>query len=65
MILCALIPWANRKAHAWVQKCRVELQDPQILYFPFSRVDLFWKELNTGISFQHNAFSEDLPEPQR
>jgi ribosomal protein S27E len=65
MILGALIPWANRKAHAWVQKCRVELQDPQILYFPFSRVDLFWKQLTTGISFQHNAFSEDLAEPKR
>ncbi|MCX5915215.1 MAG: hypothetical protein NTX30_00845 [Deltaproteobacteria bacterium] len=65
IILGALIPQANRKARAWMQECRVELQDPQLLYFPFSRVDLFWKEMITGISFQHNALSEDLPEPQR
>jgi len=65
MILGALIPQANRKARAWIQKCRVELQDPQLLYFPFSRVDLFWKEMISGISFQHNSLSEDLQEPQR
>jgi len=65
IILAGLIPQANQKARDWVQKCRVELQDPQILYFPFSRADLFWKEMTTGISFQHNAFSEDLPELRR
>ena len=61
VILGSMIPQSNRKARAWMKDCRVELQDPQILYFPFSRVDLFWKEINTGISFQHNALSEDLP----
>ena len=61
VILGSMIPQSNRKARAWIKNCRVELQDPQILYFPFSRVDLFWKEITTGISFQHNALSEDLP----
>jgi ribosomal protein S27E len=65
MILGALIPQANRKARTWIQECRVELEDPRLLYFPFSRVDLFWKERTTGISFQHNALSEDLPEAAR
>ena len=61
VILGSMIPQGNRKARAWIKNCRVELQDPQILYFPFSRVDLFWKEITSGISFQHNALSEDLP----
>jgi DNA-directed RNA polymerase subunit RPC12/RpoP/predicted Zn-ribbon and HTH transcriptional regulator len=65
VILGSMIPQGSPKARAWIKNCQVDLQDPQILYFPFSRVDLFWKELNTGISFQHNAPSEDLPEPQR
>jgi DNA-directed RNA polymerase subunit RPC12/RpoP len=65
MILGALIPQGNRKARAWIQKCRIELQDAQLLYFPFSRADLFWKEMISGISFQHNSLSEDPAEPQR
>jgi len=61
MILGALIPQANRKARAWVQACRVKMEDPRLLYLPFSRVDLFWKEGISGISFQHNSLAEDLP----
>jgi hypothetical protein len=61
VILGAMIPQANRKARAWLKDCRVELQEPQILYFPFVQADLFWKELSTGISFQRNALPEDLP----
>ena len=60
VILGAVIPQANRKARAWLKDCRVELQEPQILYFPFVQADLFWKELSTGISFQRNALPEDL-----
>lgn len=60
VILGSMIPQGNRKARAWLKNCRVELHDPQILYFPFSRSDLFWKENTSGISFQHNALSEDL-----
>ncbi len=61
VILGALIPQNNRRARAWLNGCRVELQDPQIIYLPFTRADLFWKEKTTGISFQHNALPEDLP----
>ena len=61
VILGSMIPQGNRKARAWIKNCRVELQDPQILYFPFSRADLFWKEISSGIAFQHNSLSEDLP----
>jgi hypothetical protein len=62
MILGALIPQANRKARAWIKDCRVEFQDSQLIFFPFTRADLFWKEMTSGISFQHNALSESLPE---
>jgi len=62
VILGAMIPQSNRKARAWLKDCRVELQEPQILYFPFAQADLFWKELTTGLSFQRNALCEDLPE---
>jgi DNA-directed RNA polymerase subunit RPC12/RpoP len=62
MILGSLIPQGNRKARAWIKDCRAELQDPQVLYFPFSRSDLFWKETTTGISFQHNSLPEDVTE---
>ena len=65
MILGALIPQANRKARAWIKDCRVELQDSQLVFFPFTRADLFWKEMTSGISFQGNALSEDLPEIAR
>ena len=61
MILGSMVPQSNRKARTWLKSCRIELQDPQIHYFPFARSDLFWKELNTGISFQHNAFPGDFP----
>ena len=60
VILGAMIPQGNRRARAWLKDCRVELQEPQILYFPFVQADLFWKELSTGISFQRNALPEDL-----
>ena len=65
VVLGSLIPPKNRKARAWFKNCRVDLQGPQVLYFPFTRADLFWKEMTTGISFQHNSLSEDLPEPPR
>jgi DNA-directed RNA polymerase subunit RPC12/RpoP len=60
VILGAMIPPNNRRARGWLQGCRVELQEPQILYFPFAQVDLFWKELWTGLTFQRNASSEDF-----
>ena len=59
VILGAMIPQGNRRARAWIKDCRVELQEPQIFYFPFAQADLFWKELSTGLSFQRNALSED------
>jgi len=62
VILGSLIPPKSRKARDWIKNCRVDLQDPQVLYFPFTRADLFWKEMTTGISFQHNALCEDLPD---
>ena len=62
VILGAMIPQGNRKARTWLKDCRVDLQEPQILYFPFAQADLFWKELSTGLSFQRNALSEDFPE---
>jgi len=61
MILGSMVPQGNRKARAWLKNCRINLQDPQIFYFPFARADLFWKELNTGIAFQHNAFPGNFP----
>jgi hypothetical protein len=65
IILGSLIPQGNRKVRAWIGNCRADLRTPQVVYFPFSRKDLFWKEALTGISFQHNALSEDLPETAR
>ena len=62
VIVGSMIPQGNRKARAWIKNCRVELLDPRILYFPFYRMDLFWKETNTGVSFQHNLLGEELPE---
>lgn len=62
IILGEMIPPGNRKILGWLKGCRVELQDPQILYFPFTRSDLYWKELATGIAFQHNAGAEDMPD---
>jgi hypothetical protein len=61
VILGSMIPQGNRKARAWIKDCRVELQDPQILYFPFSRADLFWKETTTGVSFQRTLLCEECP----
>ncbi len=63
--LGAMIPLANRRARAWLKDCRVELQEPQIFYFPFAQADLFWKELSTGLSFQRNALPEDLTENRK
>jgi hypothetical protein len=61
VILGSMVPQSNRKARTWLKGCRIALQEAQIHYFPFARADLFWKELNTGIAFQHNAFPGDLP----
>ena len=61
VILGSMVPQSNRKARTWLKDCRVVLHEAQIHYFPFTRADLFWKELNTGIAFQHNAFPGDLP----
>jgi len=61
VILGSMIPQGNRKARTWLKDCRVELQEPQLLYFPFAQADLFWKEHSTGVSFQRNALPEDLP----
>jgi DNA-directed RNA polymerase subunit RPC12/RpoP len=55
IIFGGLIPPSGRKAKTWLKECNVDLQAPQIFYFPFSQVDLFWKELSTGIAFQRNA----------
>jgi hypothetical protein len=62
VILGSLIPQGNRKARAWIKDCSVELRDPEVLFFPFSRMDLFWKETTTGLSFQQNLLSEEFPE---
>ena len=64
VILGAMIPQNNRRARAWIKDCRVELQEPQILYFPFAQADLFWKDPSTGLSFQRNALSENPSAPQ-
>ena len=61
VILGSLVPQSNRKARTWLKNCKIDLQEPEIQYFPFARTDLFWKELHTGIAFQHNAFPGDLP----
>jgi len=61
VILGSMIPQSNRKARTWLKTCKIDLQEAAIHYFPFARADLFWKELNTGIAFQHNAFPGDLP----
>jgi len=60
VILGSLIPPKNRQARAWLKDCLVELREPQLLYFPFAQVDLFLKELSTGLSFQRRVLSEDL-----
>ena len=59
MILGSMIPQANRRALVWLKDCRVELQEPQILYFPFAQADLFWKGFSTGLSFQRNSLLEE------
>jgi len=59
VILGSMIPQANRKARTWLKGCQVQLQEPQLLYLPFAQMDLFLKELSTGLSFQHNALPED------
>jgi len=65
VILGGIVPPNYRRANPWLKDCRFEFRDSQILYFPFRRVDLFWKELSTGISFQHNAYAGDLPPPSK
>jgi hypothetical protein len=65
LILGAMIPPKNRRARAWLQGCRVKLHEPQVLYFPFSRFHLDWKELNTGLSFQHTTLVETVEAPPR
>jgi hypothetical protein len=65
VILGAMIPQGNRRARAYLKDCRVDLQEPQIFYFPFAQADLFWKELSTGLSFQRNALFEDPSAPQK
>ncbi|MDI6755687.1 MAG: hypothetical protein QME78_14985 [Thermodesulfobacteriota bacterium] len=60
VILGSLIPQGNRKARAWLKGYKVQLQEPQLLYLPFTQVDLFLKELSTGLSFQRNALPEGL-----
>jgi hypothetical protein len=61
MLLGAMIPPASRRARAWIKEGSIELYEPKILYFPFSRMSLYWKELWSGISFQGSTLSEDLP----
>jgi DNA-directed RNA polymerase subunit RPC12/RpoP len=61
VIFGSMIPQSNRRARAWLKDCKIDLQEAQIHYFSFARADLFWKELHTGIAFQHNAFPGDLP----
>lgn len=59
VILGSMIPQANRKARTWLKGCQMQLQEPQLLYLPFAQMDLFLKELSTGLSFQRNALLED------
>lgn len=62
VILGEMIPPKNRRATAWLQGCQVKLQEPRILYFPFSRAHLYWKGPWAGFTFQHNALSEEIHE---
>ena len=59
VILGSMMPQANRKARTWLKECQVHLSEPQLLYLPFAKKDLFLRELSTGLSFQHNALLED------
>lgn len=65
VILGGLVPPNYQRVLAWLRECQVGLLDPQVFYFPFTRADLFWKEVSTGISFQHNAYAGDLPPIQK
>jgi hypothetical protein len=62
VILGEMIPPKNRRAREWLTGCRLILREPRAIYFPFSRLHLFWKEANTGLTFQRNALSEAIPE---
>ena len=62
VILGEMIPPKNRRAREWLTGCRLILREPRTIYFPFTRLHLFWKELNTGLTFQRNALSEAIPE---
>jgi hypothetical protein len=62
VILGAIMPPLSRHARSWLKGCDVQLQQPRVLFFPFARVDLFWKELRTGLTFAHGNRSGDLPQ---
>jgi DNA-directed RNA polymerase subunit RPC12/RpoP len=62
VILGAMVPPKNRRAVEWLKDCRVILEEPNIVFFPFSRLALYWKLVGTSVSFQHNALAEDLAE---
>jgi DNA-directed RNA polymerase subunit RPC12/RpoP len=65
VLLGALIPPRSRQARGLLNGSSIAILEPRILYFPFVRVEIFWKELWSGLSFQGNALSEDLPKTPR
>ena len=48
-----------------MKDCDVKLRKPSIVYFPFVKHRLIWREPVTGVSFQSNALAEDIPEIPR
>ncbi|MCX5907250.1 MAG: hypothetical protein NTY64_08700 [Deltaproteobacteria bacterium] len=61
VILGGLVPANFQRGLAVFKGSRIALKDPEILYFPFTQDNFFWKEITTGLSFQQNACPEDMP----
>ena len=65
IILGEMIPPKSRKSRKWMTNCEVKLQKPSIIYFPFIKHRLIWRDPVNGVSFQSNALAEDIPEIPR
>jgi|YNPNPStandDraft_1061719.scaffolds.fasta_scaffold15201_4 hypothetical protein len=59
-VLAGLVPFRNKRLLEWLGRARAQLGEAKVVFLPFSRKDIFWKELHTQATFPHSPQCPDL-----
>ena len=59
-VLAGVVPFRNRRVLEWLFEARAELGTAQVLFLPFTRQDIFWRDPVTKAFFPHSPNCPDL-----